>query len=382
MSVAPPDVLAKAFDGWLDAQRRALEMISAVDHPGSGPDWAEGFRFVTRMASLALEHVVEKGDPAFPVLFQSQNPWSKLIGDNPDTNYYFCTIDSQYDYRVWGNKGNAPYVGLTLGTDIFRGSAPKGKTGTTGQAYLDQFECDEDGNFELFLSATEKPGNWMKLEPYTAHVAFRETFPDRSKARPAVLHLERVGNERPPELQPEVLAERLGGAASFLIWIITAVVGMGGMSKANQNVIAGRQGSATVKKQGREVTTHTDTDMYYQSGNWRLEPGQAWVVKILAPPNDYAYWGFVISNPWLESHDYFRTRTGLTNETGVKNSDGSMTVVIAQEDPGVPNWLDCGSRLEGYAVLRWILAGDAVPDPECKIVALEDVKAEILDEGE
>ena len=55
------------------------------------------------MASLALEHVVEKGDPAFPVLFKSQNPWSKLIGDNPDTNYYFCTIDAQYDYRVWGN---------------------------------------------------------------------------------------------------------------------------------------------------------------------------------------------------------------------------------------------------------------------------------------
>ena len=85
-------------------------MICGVEHAGAGPDWAEGFRLVTRMASLVLEHVVEKGDPAFPVLFRSQNPWSKLIGDNPDTDYYFCTIDAQYDYRVWGNKGNAPYV--------------------------------------------------------------------------------------------------------------------------------------------------------------------------------------------------------------------------------------------------------------------------------
>ena len=375
MSENPPDVLVKAFDTWLETQRKALEMICAVDQPGTGPDWAEGFRSVTRMASLALEHVLEKGDAAFPVLFRSQNPWSKLIGDNPDTNYYFCTLDSKYDYRVWGNKGNAPYVGLTFGTDIFRGTAPKGRTGTLTQAYLDQFESDKDGNFELILSATEKPGNWIKLEPHTAHVAFRETFSDRSKARPAELHLERISDERPPELQPEVLAERLEAAANHLVWIMTAVTGSWQMSKQNMNVIVGAHGREAVKEQKREVGTHSDTDMYYQSGHWKLEPGQAWVVKILPPSNDYAYWGLVITNPWMESHDYLRTTTHLTNETGVKNSDGSMTIVVAQEDPGVSNWLDCGSRLEGYAILRWILAGEKVPNPECRIVPLEDVRA-------
>jgi len=298
-----------------------------------------------------------------------------LIGDNPDTNYYFCTIDARFDYRVWGNKGNSPYVGLTFGTDIFRGTAPKGKTGTLAQSYLDEFECDADGNFELLLSATEKSGNWIKLEPNTAHVAFRETFPDRERALPAEIHLERITDERPPELQPGVQAERLEAAANFLIWIMTAVTGMGQMSKSNQNVIVGAHGRVAVKEQKREVKTHSDTDMYYQSGHWKLEAGQAWVVKILPPPNDYAYWGLVITNPWLESHDAFRATTHVTNETGIKNPDGSTTVVVAQEDPGVSNWLDCGSRLEGYALLRWILAGEQVPDPECKVVSLEDVRA-------
>ena len=377
MATSPPDVLIKAFDTWQSTQRKAVEMICAADQPGAAPDWAEGFRLVTRMASLALDHVVEKGDPAFPVLFQSQTPWSKLIGDNPDTNYYFCTIDSRYDYRVWGNKGTSPYVGLTFGTDIFRGTAPKGRTGTLAQAYLDQFECDDEGNFELILSATEKPGNWIKLEPDTAHVAFRETFPDRSKARPAELHLERISDEKPPELTPEVLAERLEGASTHLLWIMTAVTAVWKMSEPNVNVIVGAHGRKAVKDQKGGVSTHSDTDMYYQSGRWKLEPGQAWVVKILPPPNDYAYWGLVITNPWLESHDYFRTTTHLTNETGVKNADGSMTIVIAQEDPGVPNWIDCGSRLEGYAILRWILAGEDVPNPECRVVSLKDVKAEV-----
>ncbi len=374
MSTNPPDVLVKAFDIWMDAQRKALEMICAVDQPGTGPDWAEGFRSVTRMASLALEHVVEKGDPASPVLFSSQNPWSKLIGDNPDTNYYFCTIDPQYDYRVWGVRGNAPYVGLTFGSDIFRGTAPKG-LGTTGQGHLDQFERDADGHFELILSATEKPGNWIEIPPHTRHVAFRETIPDRSQVQPAEIHLERTSPEQPPELQPEVLAERLEAAANHLIWIFTAVTGSWKMSGQNLNVIVGAHGSQVVKAAQREVSTHSATDMYYQSGHWKLEKGQAWVVKILPPPNDYAYWGLVITNPWLESYDYFRTTTHLSNKTGVMNPDGSMTIVVAQEDPGVPNWLDCGSRLEGKALLRWTLAGDQVPDPECEVVTLEDVKA-------
>ena len=375
MTQPAPDNLLQAFDRWMATQRRAVEMVCAVDHAGAPTDWAEGFRTVTRMASLALEHVVEKGDPAFPVLFQSQNPWSKLIGDNPDTNYYFASLDPQYDYRLWGNKGNAPYVGLTFGTDIFRGTAEEGDTGTRGQAYLDQFACDEAGNLELILSATEKPGNWVKLEPGTAHVAVRETLPDRSKAVPASLQLERITDERPPELQPEVLAERLDAAGSFLMWIMHAVTSVWELSKENMNVIVGAHGRVAVEEQESEVSSHSDTDMYYQTGHWKLEPGEAWVVKILPPPNDYAYWGLVIANPWLESHDALRAVTAVTNETGVKNEDGSMTVVVSPVDPGVPNWLDCGSRLEGYAILRWILAGEQVPDPDCRVVPLASVRS-------
>ena len=63
MSNSPPDVLSKAFETWLATQRKAFELICAADQPGTGPDWAEGFRSLTRMTSLALEHVVEEGDP-------------------------------------------------------------------------------------------------------------------------------------------------------------------------------------------------------------------------------------------------------------------------------------------------------------------------------
>ena len=269
-----PQVLIQALETWQNTQRQALEMMQASDQPGTPTDWAEGLRWLTRMSTLALEHVVEKGDPKFPVLFRSQNPWMKLIGDNPDVNYYFASLDPAYEYRLFGNRGEAPYVGLTFGTDIFRGTA-QGRIGTLGRCYLDQFEADAAGNFEIILSATPKQGNWIKLEPGTAHIAVRETFPDRSKARPAELSIERITDEKPAPLSPESVAENLQAASTFLLWITRACLGIWAASGARINTIEGAAGNVAVKEQKSAVSTHSDTDMVYLSGRWRLEPGQA-----------------------------------------------------------------------------------------------------------
>ena len=372
MSADAPQVLIKAFETWQSTQRQALESMLAAEQPGTPSDWAEGFRWLTRMSSLALDYVLEKGDPKFPVLFRSQDPWKKLIGDNPDVNYYFASLDPRYEYRLYGNRGEAPYVGLTFGTDILRGTA-KGRTGTLAQSYLDQFEADAEGNFEITLSATPKQGNWIKLEPGTAHMAVRETFPDRSQARPAVLHIERITDEKPEPLSPEVMAELLEAASTHLMWNVRAALGVWASSANRVNAVAGSPGSTMVKAQTNEVSSHSDTDMVYMSSRWRLAPGEALVVNIQPPPHDFVYWGFVILNPWAESYDYHYTQTHLSNATAAKGSDGSWTLVIAPEDPGVPNWLDTGGRLEGYALLRWVLAGADPPTPTCELVSIDSL---------
>ncbi len=43
-------------------------------------------------------------------------------------------------------------------------------------------------------------------------------------------------------------------------------------------------------------------------------------------------------------------------------------MVIAAEDPGpgVENWLDTGGRLEGYMLVRWVLA-DGPPHPTAQL---------------
>jgi hypothetical protein len=61
-----PDRLPRAYDAWLAAQRRVIELVEGADHPGTPVDRAEGYRWATRLAAIALEWVVEKNDPGVP----------------------------------------------------------------------------------------------------------------------------------------------------------------------------------------------------------------------------------------------------------------------------------------------------------------------------
>jgi hypothetical protein len=47
-------------------------------------------------------------------------------------------------------------------------------------------------------------------------------------------------------------------------------------------------------------------------------------------------------------------------------------VVVAHEDPGLPNWLDPSGYAEGYVCYRWMLADD------CPVPQATQVKAERL----
>ena len=181
----PPKQLAEAYEGWLDAQRKALALMTALEQPGTPQDWAEGYRWLTRMASLCEDWVLEKEDPLRPTIFRNQDAYRKLIVDNPDVNYWFVSVTPEHVYRLSGNRGTAPYLGFTIGTDVIRG-AP-GRTGTLAQHYVDQFEVAPDGAFEI-VAAGARPaghtGNFMALPEGTAQIAVRETFTDRRNAAP------------------------------------------------------------------------------------------------------------------------------------------------------------------------------------------------------
>jgi hypothetical protein len=370
--------LDAAWKVWIDAQQAAIDTVrTEQDVPRTDVDLAEGYRWVTRLLSLAQEWFIEKSDPLHPQLFQSQTEYRKLLVDNPDVRYAFCAVDEDRTYRLVGTRGHAAYIGLTFGTPVGKG-AIGGKTGTTVQAHVDQFELGPDGEVEIFFGPASKvpspkPANWIELAPGTGQLAVRETFFDRRHDEPAELRVELVGDVPTPVLGVEELASKLEFAAMFVQFVAATAVQMWRDTLGNVNTFGGTAGSHHVDSQEDEVRSHSNPEMTYHGGRWELKEGEALVITVHNPANDFLYWGLTTASAWMESLDYRYTTTNLNNHTAKRADDGNWRLVIAPVDPGVPNWIDTQGRLTGYMIVRWVLA-DHPPHPTCEVVPISSLR--------
>lgn len=368
------DELALAYRGWLAAQEQALALMEAASHPGTSQDRAEGYRWLTRIASLCQDWILEKEDPLHPTIFRSQNEARKLIVDNPDVNYWFASLDPARTYRLHGNRGGAAYVGLTVGTDIFRGASGE-RTGTLVQTHVDAHTVSPGGALEIYLgpdrSRAPSGADFIALPADASQLAVRETFTDREREAPAALIVDLLGEAPPPRAEPEIVAEKLRTMSRFLLFVVNTCTMMWQGAPANTNRLRGAPGRAHVEEQTDETRTHSDADMVYMGGKWQLEEDQALEVTVHPPPEPFRYWGLVLVNPWMESYDGRYARTSFSNGTARPNDDGSWTLTIAARNPGAGalNWLDAGGRREGFMLLRWVLAWD-VPTPTCTLRSL------------
>jgi hypothetical protein len=370
--------LDAAWKAWVEAQEAAIETVRTAEAvPRTDTDMAEGYRWVTRLASLAQEWFIEKSDPLHPQLFQSQSEYRKLLVDNPDTRYAFCAIDDTRSYRLTGTRGAAAYVGLTFGTPFGKG-AVGGRTGTTVQAHLDQFDLGPNGEVDILIvpegkEPSDRPKNLISVSPGTGQLAVRETFFDRVRDTPSDLRIELVGDAAPPILGVEELASKMEFAALFLQFVAATAVNMWHDTRGNVNHLGGTAGSEHVAAQDDEVRTHSNAEMTYHGGRWVLGQDEALVITVHNPPTDFLWWGLTTASAWMESLDYRYTTTNLNNHTAERRPDGDWRLVVSPRDPGVANWIDTGGRLEGYMIVRWVLA-DRPPHPTCELVPIDSLR--------
>ncbi|MBM3662082.1 MAG: DUF1214 domain-containing protein [Actinobacteria bacterium] len=362
--------LAAAFEAWLEAQRTARDWMLGAPVPHTEEDLAEGYRWVTRLASLAQEWFVERNDPFHPELFVSQSARRKLMVDNPDVTYWFGALDAAQTYRLRGVRGDAAYVGLTFGTPVGKG-AVAGRTGTVHQTHLDVFGIGPGEPVDVWIAPTRPDGvdHWVPLHPDCGQVAVRETFHDRSDQRPSDLRLELVGDVPAPRCSADDLAPSLEFAALFLSFVGMACDEIWRGASASVNAFSGASGASHVESQESELRSHSDADMTYHGGLFRLADGEALEITVRPPAEPFVYWGLTTTNPWMESFDYRHRRTHINDRTAERNDDGTWTLLLAPEDPHHANWIDTGGRREGYMIVRWVLADEA-PLPEVQVVSI------------
>jgi hypothetical protein len=113
------------------------------------------------------------------------------------------------------------------------------------------------------------------------------------------------------------------------------------------------------------AAAHGDPNIAYLYCRFELADDEALVLEV-APP-DCEYWNVQVNNHWMESLDYRWHRIALNHHEAAREADGTVRVVIAAVDPGVPNWLETAGHRRGNVCWRWVGATEH-PVPSARVV--------------
>ena len=318
-----------------------------LDWPGlelDDLDRAEGLRYLGRLLSVAVQAqfgLRSTRHPAFQLL-------SNGFGlDNPDNHYLGSPVDPALDYVIRGTTGTLSYLSFAAQNQNFSRTASI----TGGGAHLQQRDLlvDADGRFELVASSTEHDGNWLRLEEDTSLLLARQTRADPTEQW-VDLEIECVRPDGPPPpLDPASVGDRLAMVALF-------VSGASAWFRDWVSPWIERPHTFSLSHPDEQRLVGGDPNILSQSGYWSLGPGE--VLEIDVRPPRCAYWNVQLANVWAESLDT-RRRVWLNNRSATLE-DGVAHVVVAHEDPGVPNWLDTAGHRHGLMHIRFV-DGDGWP---------------------
>jgi hypothetical protein len=76
----------------------------------------------------------------------------------------------------------------------------------------------------------------------------------------------------------------------------------------------------------------------------------------------------------MESLDYRYHTVHVNKHTAKYETDGSVRIVVAHEDPGRPNWIDTVGHDSGTMCLRWVRANEH-PQPRTRVMKIHEVRA-------
>jgi hypothetical protein len=338
-------------------------------------DVVEGYRYVGQLLSAASEFFFE-ADPDHPRLASIVTPARKLQGDNPDAIYHYARISGSRAYRIFGRVDKECYTSFTI-----HGRAPDGALAgpLLGDVNDRQFQIDREGTYSLTLSATEQPGNWLRLHPDAYCVIVRSYFQLGTSAqndmdvsvRIDIATIEDL--DPPPPLSDDVFSDRMREGIAFLR---QTTLGQSLPSTPSAvPFVAQELNSLPVPFSFRDsgLPVPGAADIFYASGRWRLEPDEALVMTGTLPSCPFA--NVMLWNRHMQTLEYRSRRSSLNQSQIQLEPDGSYRIVIAHKDPGVPNWLDCEGHRSGTIFWRFLLPETDPTRTECEVLPIGDVAA-------
>ena len=362
----PRVMSGQIWEDLCDTLRDAGGFVTGPEIPDSPLERAAGFRYLTQFLEAGINFCVAHADPDCPEFTRMMDLGMRWGLDSPDCLYLVATICGEGTYRVWGDPGTANYLDVQLNQGHYADGSIE-SVNTIASISGDELERSSDGSLEFFFGGEPRQSNWLPLADGARFVMIRQNFYDWENERPANLQIERV--DAPvarANLRTDQIAERIDVLRS---WMSKGQLLWENMSKG----MLGLAPNSTFTFMPKDASEHSGmAGQIYCQGNFRCAPDEA-VIFTFEPPLS-RHWNISIASVYWEAVDFVTRHGSLNGHQATLDEDGRFRVVIAHEDPGVPNWLDTCGHEKGTIIARFILAEADLPDPTSCVVALAEVR--------
>ncbi len=264
-------------------------------------------------------------------------PGSRWGIDNPDSIYRVIPISGDEQYLIKGRvykrrmvenyftlwDKNMQTVGLLSGKDL---------------------HVDSDGCFTISVDSKPANGriNHIQSCPEAHEFYIRDVISDWSHDRPNELTVSRISNGVEEAPQSELALSKL----------VTDYMHKWALNTTRWN-------NQALNKPANDFSFTIDRDsdgalrnQIYIMGHFLL-PDRDTVLVLDIDMGGADYFIAPITNVWGTSNE-IKQANGCLNKTQMTaNTDGTYTVLLALDDPGVRNWLDPDNMHEGILTLRW-----------------------------
>ena len=368
MALAAQPAQAQEPDGGFDAVIKALrdlgDQVEAQTEPGS-VDRAQGYRYVLRRLEMHNEAFLPETDAWHPVIDRCPTKLCKYGFDNPDAIYNMVKpLDPALTYRLRGNRGTVPYITFQ------QFSIGGGRFNTGGQLESNDLVLDAKGNFEIVLGP-DNPGNhanFIQMAPgQSSQLLIRQMMGDWLTDTEASLAIE-VVDPLPgtPRSAPVLSAAEFEAGAQALAKFIAMT---GPLYRKIILAEPVNQFDAAYEQidDGGFPTNFKNTMQY--------EVGADEAVLIEVPAVEAVWHNIQLGTLWGESPDYATRLISHNIVQAHKDTDGVLRYVIAQQDPGTPNWLDAAGNPRGGVFIRWQSPKQEVQKPKVTRVKLASLRS-------
>jgi hypothetical protein len=360
------------------ALKELICLLQEVDERWCGPEWNLNSPADVMGSHRSLMHILETGlngffqaDPRSPDFRRIVTPSRKLTGDNSDAIYFDAPVSPDYAYVVHGNMNGAVYFSMTIEEDAGDGNIAKTTAGVINDTTMD---IDADGNFTVYLGGDLRERNWLPLGPKASRVTTRHYFEEEVCAakRPErvpcmrIECLSNVGIPEPPNDQSVA-----AGIRRVCNFVRSRTLGMPPMANIEPPpflALTPNQFPPPIPPGNFGLAAF---DAHYSMAPFFINSDEALVITGRWPACRFG--NVCLWNRFQQTYDYVNRTVSLNRAQTQLEADGSFRIVLAHEDPGLPNWIDTEGNLFGLVFWRFFLVEGEVETPQATVVKLADL---------